>query len=252
MESPQPQQISVSGHIAIEGQQPAPNSTSLENAPASPSQPWWRFWRKPPEIVLAIATVILAIATIVLAIIAGIQAWILSTTDISTRRAADAAIKSASAAEIAVNNARENFRSEQRPIIWLADTTKFPSFPSFRSELGGRITWGWYFTNYGKTPAVRMSYSHFMSIQGRVEPSAGGATPAAPLPTNKVEYNTIVSRQQMTPEEYDRLSHIDGAIEISAHITYEDAYGGKYETDFCLSKLALGPITYCNEGNEIR
>jgi MFS superfamily sulfate permease-like transporter len=141
MESPQPQQISVSGHIAIEGQQPAPNSTSLENAPASPSQPWWRFWRKPPEIVLAIATVILAIVTIVLAIIAGIQAWILSTTDISTRRAADAAIKSASAAEIAVNNARENFRSEQRPIIWLADTTKFPSFPSFRSELGGRITW---------------------------------------------------------------------------------------------------------------
>jgi hypothetical protein len=177
------------------------------------------------------------------------QALILATTDASTRRAAKAAVKSARAVETIVYTARENFRSEQRPVLWLTDPVKSPSFSS---KLGGRIAWDWYFKNYGKTPALRMSYSEFMSIQGKVEPNAGEPTPTAPLPTNKVEFSTIVSRRQMTQEEFNGLLDIDGAIAIFAHIIYEDAYGGKYETDFCLSKLALGPITYCKEGNDIK
>jgi hypothetical protein len=242
METPQPQQVSVSGRIVIEGQPPTPSSIGSNGPPALRSPPWWKFWRWRPEAVLAVAT-------FVLAFIAGIQALILATTDASTRKAANAAVKSARAAETAINTARENFRSEQRPILWLTDPVKLPNF---RSNLGGRITWDWYFTNYGKTPALRMSYSEFMSIQGKVEPSASEPTPTAPLPTNKVEFSTIVSRRQMTPEEFNGLMNIDGAITISAHINYEDAYGGKYETDFCLSKLALGPITHCKQGNDIK
>jgi len=71
---------------------------------------------------------LLAVAALILAVIAGIQAWILATTDASTRESARAAIKSASTAEDALKNARENFRVEQRPIIWLTNDLGVPQF----------------------------------------------------------------------------------------------------------------------------
>ena len=45
---------------------------------------------------------LLAVAALILAVIAGIQAWILATTDASTRESARAAIKPASTAEDAL------------------------------------------------------------------------------------------------------------------------------------------------------
>jgi hypothetical protein len=105
MQTPQPPSLSVSGRIVIEGQLPAASAASPENTPAQPQPPtpWWKFWKAPPETVLARATMLLFVATLILAVIAGIQAWILASTDASTREAARAAIKSASTAEEAVN-----------------------------------------------------------------------------------------------------------------------------------------------------
>src|SRR5215472_5821590 len=83
METRQPPQGLVSGRIVIEGQLPASSAASADNERASPSPiPRWKFWEGRPETVLARATVFLAIATFVLAIIAGIQAYILETTDV--------------------------------------------------------------------------------------------------------------------------------------------------------------------------
>src|ERR1700720_3080413 len=67
METPQPRQMSVSGRLVIEGQLPAPSSAGSENAPAPPSPPWWKFWRGPPETVLAKISGIASLATVVLA-----------------------------------------------------------------------------------------------------------------------------------------------------------------------------------------
>jgi hypothetical protein len=67
METPQPPQVSVSGHIVIEGQLSAPGSASSERAPAPPLPPWRRFWKGPPETVLARASVLTTVATAVLA-----------------------------------------------------------------------------------------------------------------------------------------------------------------------------------------
>jgi hypothetical protein len=81
------------------------SAASPENTPAQPlpPTPWWKFWKGPPETVLARATVVLAVATLMLFIIAVIQAVILATTDVSTRKAADAAVKSAATAKETVN-----------------------------------------------------------------------------------------------------------------------------------------------------
>ena len=217
--------------------------------PAVPPPPWWKFWQGSPENVLARATVFLAIATLLLAIIAGIQAWILATTDTSTRQAADAAVKSARAAETALQLTKQ----EQRPIIWLTNLggpqfilDKPPSDPTT-----GQIVWDWHYTNYGKTPALHVSFHHFMIIESEREESFGAkpaGSEAAPLPTGKDDFSSVVSRPGIKSGRFARLMQTDEAIGIEGEITYYDAAGVQYRTTFCLRHLALGGILYCPKG----
>jgi hypothetical protein len=252
MQTPQPPQVSVSGRIVIEGQLPASGAN-----PENPPPPWWKFWQGPPESVLARATVLLAIATLVLAVIAFWQAWILLTTDASTREAARAAVKSASTAEDTLKNARENFRSEQRPIIWLTNDLATPVFipNAKKADNTGQIVWDWHFTNYGRTPALHITFRQFMRIGNTTEESYGAQGPSvgAPLPTGKTDYSTVISRPGIDQSEFNQLlSSIDDPIGISGTILYFDAYDEKYETTFCLRRLITGVIGYCKEGNDIR
>src|SRR6516225_5532307 len=92
----------MTGHEIEEPTSPPPPS-----APAPSHVPWWKIWQKPPEIVLAIATAVLAAATIILAAIAGIQAYILATTDVSTRKVADAAQSAAGTAKATLEASRQ-------------------------------------------------------------------------------------------------------------------------------------------------
>jgi hypothetical protein len=120
--------------------------------------------------VLAKATVLLAIATALLAGIAAGQAWILATTDASTRKAADAAVTSAQTAQAALKTAQENFRKEQRPIVWLNDLGTPTFIPNRKTADGtGQIVWSWHFTNYGRSPALHLSFDHFMRIENATE-----------------------------------------------------------------------------------
>jgi hypothetical protein len=212
MENPQPPQVSISGHILIEGQLPA-SGASRENPLPPPSPPWWRFWRWRPEAVLAAATVVLAAATFVLAIMAAIQAHILATTDASTRQAADAAVKSATAAETALQLTKQ----EQRPIIWLTNLgdphlvmDRPPSDPTT-----GQIVWDWHYTNYGKTPALHVSSHDVMVVENKREDSFG-ANPAgsvgAPLPPGKDDFCSVVSQPGIKPERFSHLVQTDQAI----------------------------------------
>lgn len=235
---------------------PAPSSeASAENSQEPPPPPWWKFWRGPPETVLAKATVLLAIATALLAGIAAGQAWILATTDASTRKAADAAVTSAQTAQAALKTAQENFRKEQRPIVWLNDLGTPTFIPNRKTADGtGQIVWSWHFTNYGRTPALHMSFDHFMRIENATEGSYGSVGPsaAAPVPTHKDNFATVVSRPGISLDEFNRLFGTDEAIGVAGEISYFDAYGGKYQTTFCLHHLSSGAIGYCKHGNDIK
>jgi nitrate reductase cytochrome c-type subunit len=230
--------------------------TSAEDAPTPPAPPRWKFWRGTPDIVLARATVLLAIATLLLTTLAGIQAYILATTDTSTRMSAEAAVKSANAVDMAGRNAQENFRAEQRPVIWLTNELNKPEFiPNMKkADNTGQIVWSFHYTNYGRTPAVHISFRHFMTTEGKIEESYGALAPAvgAPIPPNKVDFATVVSRPGISQDEFNQLLKNDSAIGISADILYFDAFGNKYETTFCLTHLSSGAILYCKEGNDIK
>jgi hypothetical protein len=128
--------------------------TSPEKAPSSQLLSW-KFWRGPPESILARATVVLAMATIILAVMAAIQIYILAVTDKSTRKAANAAEISANTAQLALLTARESVHIEQQPVIWLTGTLGQPQFVlSQKGDNTGQIIWEWNLTNYGKTAPV--------------------------------------------------------------------------------------------------
>jgi hypothetical protein len=71
METPQPSQVSVSGHIVLQGQlPPASSAASPDNVPAFPPPPWWKLWQRWKDFhkVTAYATLLLAGGTIALAV----------------------------------------------------------------------------------------------------------------------------------------------------------------------------------------
>jgi hypothetical protein len=263
METPRPphSRVTLSSHIDIQGELPRTTGAGQDAAPSPPPPPWWKFWRGAPETILARATVFLAVATLLLvivavaqAVIAVVQAHILQTTDASNRKSADAAAKSARAAETALQLTKQ----EQRPIIWLTNDVGTPDFildkpPS--DPTAGQILWKWHYTNYGKTPALHVSFHHFMVIENKREESFGDhpeGNTGAPLPPGKDDFSSVVSRPGIKPEQFMQLVKTDQAIGIEGEITYQDASGVPYQTTFCLRHLVSDAILYCPKGNDIK
>jgi hypothetical protein len=93
-----------------------------------------------------------------------------------------------------------------------------------------------------------------MSIEDNITESNGAVAPSigGPLPTNKVDFSSVISRPGISRDEFNKLMKTDFSIGISGDIIYFDAYGKEYETTFCLKRLSTGAITYCKEGNDIK
>jgi hypothetical protein len=173
-----------------------------------------------------------------------------------------AAVESASAAQNALAQARDQFREDRRPYIWLTKTgLGAPMFiPNIRDPRTGQVVWDWHYTNYGKTPALDIRYTHYMKLGERsyaksnAAPSGGSV--GAPLPPDKDDFSTVVSVPGITPAEFNELmapGHLGNSVSVKIHITYTDAYRAKvYETNICLSRLNGGAISYCRQGNEIK
>jgi hypothetical protein len=167
-----------------------------------------------------------------------------------------AANRSASAAETANTNSQKQFQIEERPYVWLktgfVGKSEFFANPSG----GGQILWTFRYTNYGKSPAHEVFFSHRsmrVGIDGPFRESFGFpklhqfTNPLAPSEENFV---TILSQPGIRPEDYARYLKIDNAIQVRANIIYKDASGTQYESRICLGQLANGSIDFC-DGNQI-
>jgi hypothetical protein len=153
METPEPQQISVSGRLVIEGQLPVRKSTSSENGPAPPSPRWWKFWRWPPETVLARTSVIASLATIVLA--AGTIGLAVITHIASTEQAR----LTRESNEIS----RTAYTATQRAFVTVTDVKLVPSF----QETGDVDIWHFapIIENSGNTPTKNLRYLTGSGVQ---------------------------------------------------------------------------------------
>jgi hypothetical protein len=174
-----------------------------------------------------------------------------------------AATDAASTAQNALNQARDQFQQDQRPYIWFTNngvgSPQFHTTPN-TNPTTGHIVWDWHYTNYGKSPAYGIQHiDHYIKIgdapfvrsyklpERRYRPEFGYL-----IPPGKDDFSTIVSRPEITPEEYARLLRIDRGIAIKAHIRYLDGSGTLYETGLCESRLATGAIGYCDQDNYVR
>jgi hypothetical protein len=173
------------------------------------------------------------------------------------KKAADAAGKSAAAAIDANKNARDNFRQDQRPYVWLTnfrapDLLVHPDRPN---DVEGHATWSFHYTNYGKSPAYHVSLTHVMEIGDKATTrrrNLGQFKTSPPIPPNKDDFTTAVSRQRISQSEFTRLRNTENAIMVFGQFKYSDSSGSPYATDFCFLWLRTGAVAYCSEGNDIR
>ena len=153
----------------------------------------------------------------------------------------------------AVTNTRDSFREEQRPYVWLMNQLGSPGLALVKPPTG-QILWSWHLTDYGKTPAYKLVRKQYIKLSGDKiftpswDEQSISHTPI-PLPPNKDDFNTVISRPGITAQEFNALMQQDEGIIIRIVVNYVDSYGEHYETGICLGHLASGAIEYTEQGN---
>jgi hypothetical protein len=222
MENPQPPQISVSGHIVIEGQLPAPSSASSEKTPAPPpAPPWWKFWQRSSpwwgehQRLTAHATLLLAVSTVALATFSLIQ----------------------------ISDFRDQERRQLRAYIGVA-IGQIEKFTATTLVEGSIIV-----KNFGQTPAyniidtgaaiVPAQFPFIGSLRELLKSNMIPAHAFALLnPTQDLLIN-IVSKRLYTDDEISKIN--DGRewrLYLLGKITYRDAFGEDHYTNFCFDYSA--------------
>jgi hypothetical protein len=232
-----------------------PPSARPENTSVPPSPPWWKFWRRPPEIVLAIATTVLAIATIILAVIAGIQAYILATTDASTRKFAKAAQSAAGTAKATLEASTQSFRQEQRPYLW-ASSFNMANPPVCQIPGGTRICADVHIVNSGRTPAVGVHIHRYATFGTDAEKTINAmkvptyTSPSGDMPGSVGDKWGTAATDVI--DDATAKDILDGKTSIYVYgvVQYFDIFDDYHETGFCSLRLPNnGPFMTCEYGN---
>jgi hypothetical protein len=175
-----------------------------------------------------------------------------------TQGAIAAALRSASAAETANNDARTRSCDDERPYVWVkGGELGTPQFVSATNSNVGQISWTFHFTNYGHSPANNIMFtekqiqvgvnSPFRRSYGLTKDKMQAKTPVAPT---QDEITTVLS-EEIQQSEVLKLSKIDQGITIRATMRYDDSCGRPHETGICLSTLVNGTTVFCSSGNYI-
>jgi len=245
----------MTGHEIEEPTPPPPPS-----APAPSHVPWWKIWQKPPEIVLAIATAVLAAATIILAAIAGIQAYILATTDVSTRKVADAAQSAAGTAKATLEASRQSFRQDERAYLWassfnMSNPTSVCQFPG-----GTRICADVHIVNSGRTPAIGVRIHRYATSGAPDSTDVEAVIKAMKVPPYTSPAGDMLGSvgDKWGTAATDVLNEatakeiLDGKTSLYVYgvVQYFDIFNEYHETGFCSYRLPNnGPFIVCEYGN---
>ncbi len=163
---------------------------------------------------------------------------------------ASAAMSASATAQAALKDARNDFREDRRPYIWLTNNgIGSPEFVMERNKSGfGQVLWDWHYANYGRSPAYNVSFRQYMKLGAQpFEISYGQkqSNSGAPIPPNKEDFATVVSKP-IKPEEFEQLmtASANQGISIRLSITYVDESGVPHESSVRLNHLNTGAISY--------
>jgi hypothetical protein len=156
---------------------------------------------------------------------------------------------------------KDQFSKEQRPYVWIkTDNVIFDR--DWQSKKGvPPISWNVSAVNYGKTPAVNVSFCAVVSLTNtpteitkeltkeKIDSGCGGLNNVnvieGVIPQGEKMYKTLTPNHGYSPESIDFLSGTDDAMAISGHIEYEDMAGKPYRSTFCGVRFASGAIHFC-------
>jgi hypothetical protein len=180
------------------------------------------------------------------------------------QQSATAASGAAKAAQDAIKQARDQFRQDQRPYVWLTNDIG----PFFRVSIGsgavkapadGRLAFNFHFTNYGKSPAIRVTVRSRIVLGKDAEIVYPAWKPlqtdsGSVLPPGKVDFNTAASDAAIEPSIVTKILAPGPYEPVVVHgiFHYSDLYGTEYTSEFCIGRGAGGNYYYCDGHNSVK
>ncbi|MGB7753210.1 MAG: hypothetical protein WCF88_16765 [Candidatus Acidiferrales bacterium] len=145
---------------------------------------------------------------------------------------------------------KDSFRRDQQPYVWVTGIPTAEHFQSPGSDLS-QILVSAHYKNFGKSPAIALQRYSLVEIGPKAlqRVHSGRLTEAKSIiPPVEEEFFTSVTPPTKALPEMSR----DDEIVLFTRLQYLDLLGHRYETDFCMSHLQLGPWHYCETHNEIK
>ncbi len=177
----------------------------------------------------------------------------------ATNRLAVEARRSATSGEEFLALARTNAVLERRPYVWIVRLE-----PAV-IEKDKQITWTAHFTNYGRSPAIRLlTRANMIGNPPLQEVTTKILAPpevlhvgedkmkGTILPPGKDDFFTAVSDGNLSEDEAKFDTGHDGGVLVHGSFEYFDMAGNVYRSDFCFLRLASSAAANCNVHNEIK
>jgi hypothetical protein len=218
------------------------------------------FW---PQWITAIATTLAFIAAVRYAGIANSQLTEMKRSRMQTR---EAIAQSAEANKIAADSleiTRDNFRSDQRPYVFLnlsLDNRK-PGEPMSAFSVGqylqtikGRIVWSFHFKNFGKSPAFDVKIDRHLALGPNAWQKVKWRVPEhnnVILPPGQDDYTSAMS-DEVPVDQIEYLFSADNGVAVFGHIDYQGPDGKSYWSEFCWFRLRNGVLVNCPTHNIIQ
>ena len=157
---------------------------------------------------------------------------------------------------IQLQDARDAFRKDQRPYLWLASDSK--DTPSIRAEnvtvtKGRQIVVDMRYNNWGKSPAILLRTYHGLALGSESVEHKPWTESKIIQPSGKVDFFSAVS-DPLSDQQIDTFWNAQQGSGITVYATWQylDSSANKYETDICMTRLNLNSWTFCATHNDIK
>jgi hypothetical protein len=165
---------------------------------------------------------------------------------------------------IQLQDARDNFASDQRPYVWQSGVEPI------HYDISERITINISLADYGKTPALQLinkgtvffgpraldqAYEWFDGLANEKFRQERGKSvtviPPGAVPEKAKTFTTIFSGRVVTADDLTYINTHDLSIVGVFRAQYEDMSGKTYHSDICLFRFQSGAIGNCEKHNQI-
>lgn len=160
---------------------------------------------------------------------------------------------------IQLQDARQNFTTDQRPYVWFSQY----DVPILQS--GQTLKWNFHVTNFGKSPAVGVVWRCQVRLFEHKTPERKDMF--APIhhpeykfeglvvpPNDKNNWSTCESDEILNDSDIQRMATFDGEAKLTVFFEYYDMSWNVYTSQVCLGqrKLSLNTVMPCWAEERIR